>query len=67
MDDRLVELESRLAFQDHTIQELNDVITQQQQQLDLLRVEVERLKQQIKEIDLLQTAPASEEALPPHY
>ena len=31
---RIIELETRLAFQDHTIEELDGVIISQQQQID---------------------------------
>ena len=48
--DRIVELETRLAFQDNTIEELNGVIISQQKQLDRLEIIVDRLQ---KKLDLL--------------
>lgn len=46
---RIVELETRLAFQDSTIEELNEVLVSQQRQLDRLdadfRLIADRLKQ----------------------
>jgi len=42
--DRLTELETRLAFQDQTIEELHEVIYRQQGQLDELTRELTRLK-----------------------
>ena len=40
---RIIELETRLAFQDHTIEELDGVIVSQQQQLDRLELDLSRL------------------------
>ena len=46
-DERIIDLESKLAFQDQTINELNDVITDQQVQLDQLREEIRVLNLRI--------------------
>ena len=35
-DDRLVEVETKLAYQEDTIQQLNEVICRQQDQIDAL-------------------------------
>ena len=48
--DRIVELETRLAFQENTIEELNTVIIDQQKQIDRSENLVERLQ---KKLDLL--------------
>lgn len=48
--ERIVELESRQAFQDHTIEELNEVIISQQQQLDRLESQVARLAKKLAEL-----------------
>ena len=47
MEDRIVELETKLVFQDQTINELNEVITDQQNQLDILREEIRVLNLRI--------------------
>lgn len=46
---RIVELETRLAFQDQTIEELNEVIISQQQQLDRLESALALIKRQLKQ------------------
>lgn len=46
---RLTELETRLAFQDQTIEELHQVIYRQQGQLDELARELARLKQGLRQ------------------
>jgi SlyX protein len=67
MEDRLVELETRVAFQDHTLQELNAVIVRQQQEIDRLRLELEALKAQFKSLAPALIASRTEETPPPHY
>lgn len=44
MEKRIIELETKIAFQEHMLEELNDVITEQQRQLDRLEKEVGALK-----------------------
>lgn len=46
---RLIELETRLAFQDQTIEELHEVIYRQQGQLDEVAREMARLKTRLEE------------------
>ena len=47
MEERLTELETKVMFQDQTIEELNQVIYDQQQQLDKLADEMAFLKKQL--------------------
>lgn len=44
-----MELENRQAFQDHTIEELNEVVISQQQQIDRLENLIGRLEKKIVE------------------
>ncbi|MGD8567786.1 MAG: SlyX family protein [Gammaproteobacteria bacterium] len=67
MEDRLAELESRVAFQDNTIQELNDVIVKQQHQLDQLVSQYQDIRDQLQAIMPSVLANTSEETPPPHY
>jgi SlyX protein len=67
MEDRLIEVETRLAFQDDTLQALNDVVAHQQQEIDLLRREIEALKAQLKAMAPSLVASRTEESPPPHY
>ena len=50
-DDRLVEVETKLAYQEDTIQQLNEVICRQQDQIDALLVQYELLVNRMKELD----------------
>jgi SlyX protein len=64
---RLVELETRIAFQEHTLSELNDVVTAQGQELFALRRELERALADLKTLRGLLYADPSTEPPPPHY
>ena len=67
MEERLAELEMRVTFQDQTIQELNDVVTRQQAQIDRLVRELESLKSHVTSLAPSLVIPAEEEKPPPHY
>ncbi len=67
MEERLAELEMRVTFQDQTIQELNEVVTRQQAQIDRLAREVETLKSHLAGLAPSLVIPAEEEKPPPHY
>jgi SlyX protein len=67
MENRLIELETRLAFQDHTLQELNTVIVRQQQEIAALTREIENLKAQFKTLAPELVASRGDEPPPPHY
>jgi len=69
VSDDLITLQSAIAFQEHGLAELADVLTGQQKQLDLLRLELKVLQERIayleSALDTGQGAPADEK--PPHY
>jgi len=67
MDERIVELETKASYQDHTIQELSDVIARQQQQIDALEARMKRVLDHLKSITSSDIATPEEETPPPHY
>ncbi|HSJ47289.1 MAG TPA: SlyX family protein [Gammaproteobacteria bacterium] len=67
MEERLIELESRVSFQEHTLQELNDILAAQQQELGALRLAVQELDRRLRALTPLPLAGAEEETPPPHY
>ena len=67
LKDRIEELESRIAFQDSTLEELNDVIVKQQFQIDKLEKNLEMLSAQLKNMAPSLVASEKEETPPPHY
>jgi len=67
MHTRLIELETKISYQDHIIGELNEVVTRQQQQIDRLEKAVKRLQAQLKQSDHAEIARPEDELPPPHY
>ena len=61
---RLDALEERIAYQDHTLGELNDVIAAQWRQIDRLTRELTRLRDEMQTLGPQRNAP---EPPPPHY
>ncbi len=66
LDERVMELESRLAFQDDTIQALNDVLVAQQRTLERMQLQMAALVKRQEEMGG-QFEAFEEEAPPPHY
>ena len=63
---RVADLETRLAFQDDTIQTLNDVLFEQQRLLERLQLQLGELAR--RQEDMQGALGAEEdEAPPPHY
>jgi SlyX protein len=67
MEDRLIELESRMSFQDQTLQELNDIVAAQQQELGALRMALQDLDRRLRALTPPPLAGAEDETPPPHY
>lgn len=68
MLNRLEYLETKVAFQDDTIEALNQEIAEQQNKLDTLRGQMQFLVQKIKDVQPEhQVASEAEETPPPHY
>ncbi|MGV8917927.1 MAG: SlyX family protein [Pseudomonas sp.] len=66
LEERINDLESRLAFQDDTIQSLNDVLVNQQRVVDRLQLQIAALLKRQEEMGG-QYETSEEEAPPPHY
>jgi SlyX protein len=66
-NDRLVEIEIKIAYQEETIQALNDVICNQQKQIDQLEKTCQLLFDRLKNLSpaTLEASPPDEK--PPHY
>jgi SlyX protein len=61
------ELQTKLAFQEHTIEALNDALSSQQKQLDELTFKVRHVIDRVRSIEPSNIAKQSEETPPPHY
>ena len=67
LQDRVVDLESRLAFLDDTINTLNEVLVDQQRQIDRLTFRIESLNKRHDELAGQMDGVAVVDAPPPHY
>ncbi len=67
LEDRLIELETRSALQEHELQELNMLVYKQQKQLDQLQSLCETLARHILELKENQAEAPSGNEKPPHY
>ncbi|KKC34126.1 SlyX family protein [Devosia psychrophila] len=63
--ERLEALETRIAYQDQTIEELNTTITAQWRQIDLLTRKLDTVDQHVR--SGVHIADPSTEPPPPHY
>jgi len=63
---RIIELETRQAFQDDTLQELNDVVVEQGRVIQRLQLQMVELIKRYEEM-VGQYGSEGEEAPPPHY
>jgi SlyX protein len=65
LEHRLDALEMRVAHQDRTIGELNDVITAQWKQLEAMERQLRRFGEELEALDATEGPAANQK--PPHY
>lgn len=66
-DARLVELETRLAFQDHTLAVLNETVVEQGRALEALSRRFELALDDLSKLRTTLLADPGQEPPPPHY
>ncbi|MBA1189751.1 hypothetical protein G7Z99_11915 [Pseudomonas entomophila] len=66
LETRMMDLESRQAFQDDTLQALNDVVVEQARIIERLQLQMVELLRRHEELSS-QFGVGEEEAPPPHY
>jgi SlyX protein len=68
MEDRLTELEIKLAFQDDLLESLSQTVARQQQEIELLQAQMRLLYQQMnKANDGTGGSAGPQHEIPPHY
>lgn len=67
MNNEIVDLQTRVAFQDGLLEDLNQVVTSQQQQIDRLENQLKALKSQLESLQHSQLVQQGDEPPPPHY
>ena len=65
LSERIDALETRLTYQDDTIETLNQTITAQWKQIDVLTRQIAQLNERLQEAEA--NAPGSANERPPHY
>lgn len=64
---RIDELEMKQAFQEQTIEDLNQALTEQQFLIDKMQVQLKFMVGKVKGMEPSNMASESEETPPPHY
>ena len=67
LEDKISDLECQMAFQEQTVEELNDALSQQQLLITKMQVQMKFMVGKMKTMDTSSMADASEETPPPHY
>lgn len=70
MQEKIIELETKYSFQEDLLQELNKQVIRQQKLLDAVLDEVQRLKEQLAELQAGNSHDENqigEDEKPPHY
>lgn len=66
-EDRIIELEIKVAYQEDLIQELNKIVSQQQQQISRLETTCKLLNERIKSLLNVVNVEENIDQTPPHY
>lgn len=67
MEDRIIDLQQKFSHQEMLLEELNEVVTSQQKQIDRLSAELNRLRDSQLTNENATSKDAIEESPPPHY
>lgn len=67
IESQLEQLEVKVAYQEITIEQLNSIITEQQNSIDKLQEQMKFLSQKIKHFEPSMVIDINDETPPPHY
>lgn len=65
--ERLADLESRIAFQEDTLDKLNDTVARQELEIERLTRMIKILNTQLQQLDRGAVGEFADEPPPPHY
>ena len=66
-DTRFLDLDTKLAYQEDLLQELNQVVIKMQQQIDKLELRNQMLRDNLKQIEASLPGESNPNEQPPHY
>jgi len=66
-EDRLADIETKMAFQENTIKDLSNTVYNQQKQIDTLNKTLERLIARIRDSSIVSPGGDLKDEKPPHY
>ena len=67
LEDRIAELEMKIAFQEQLLDERNQALVQQQFDMDKIQLQLRYLAGKLKDMHPSNIASQTEETPPPHY
>ena len=67
MNEAIMDLQTRLAFQEDSIDAINKIVIKQQSEIDLLKREIIQLKEIVDDFRESQGEAGNSGELPPHY
>ncbi len=66
-DDRLIDIETKLSYQESLLDQLNSIIIKQQAELDALKRSLKNLQERISLLNEASSENNNINELPPHY
>jgi SlyX protein len=66
-EDRLIELETKIAYQEETLRVLNEVVTRQQNEIDALQRACRQLAERVERVGQDTFKGTAADEVPPHY
>lgn len=67
LENRITELEMKVAFQEQLLEELNQALVQQQFDMDRMQLQLRYIANKLKDFQPSNIASQAEETPPPHY
>lgn len=67
VDEQISELQTKVAFQEDTIEQLNQALADQQQQIELLEYKLKHVIDKLKQLEPASVGSEGDEPPPPHY